>query len=344
MKESAEKRIFVVGRAEVDKRLDNALISMIEKEEASPFFFSRGALTRLIKRGLILVNGEPAKTHYLVKLRDVLEITQEAFSQNTSLSSETALDIPVIYENDDFLVLNKPAGLLMHPTDVSAEETVAHFLAATRPEIMEIESGSQRPGIVHRLDRETSGIVLVAKTLPAFTEFKRLFQARSIQKTYTALVYGNLSDLKGKIDAPLNRTSGALKRSVVRKEGTLGKIWNALTLYSVLSRYEGYDLVRVWPKTGRTHQIRVHMAGLGHPVVGDKLYAYRSQRQQKGLTPLFTSRHLLHASELTFDFSGKRYTFEAPLPTDFRQTLRDIDGSIKESYDDEALKSLLSGI
>jgi 23S rRNA pseudouridine1911/1915/1917 synthase len=217
-------------------------------------------------------------------------------------------------------------------------KTVAHWVITKYPEIRGVGENALRPGIVHRLDRETSGVLVIAKTNPAFRALKELFQTRTLQKTYIALVYGHMSELKGEINKPLIRHSGELKRFVVETQSAPEGARQALTSYRVIARYREYDLLEVTPKTGRTHQIRVHLASLGHPIVGDKLYAFKSMRRGE---KLFSERQMLHAYCLEFDLFSKKYVFEAPLPPDFRSVLRDIDETSDAGYDDEALKSLL---
>ena len=234
-------------------------------------------------------------------------------------SDRTRLSPAVLFENDDFLVIDKPAGLLVHPTARSQGETVAHWLVATRPAVKGIGEDPMRPGLVHRLDKDTSGLLILAKTGKTFQALKALFQGKRIQKTYLALVYGHISPSQGVIEAPLTRRSGELKRRIAKVKE---KSREAVTEYRVLKRYRDYDWVEISPKTGRTHQIRVHLAHLGHPVIGDPLYAYRPHKRLK--EPL-AERQLLHASRLSFELFGQKYEFFAPLPPDFLQVLKNLD-------------------
>lgn len=219
--------------------------------------------------------------------------------------------------------------------------TVVDWLLLNYPHIKGVGEDALRPGIVHRLDRDTSGVLVVAKNQLGFQALKKAFHDRTVEKTYVALVYGHLKELEGSIDAPLIRRPGELRRRAIdpeRYDGDLpGNARTALTEYRVIARYAEYDLVLATPRTGRTHQIRVHFAFLGHPVVGDRLYAFKDVKR-KAL--LFPKRHLLHAWRLKVPFQGKKLKFRAPLSEDFLDTLRSLDETQLSSYDGEALKSL----
>jgi len=237
----------------------------------------------------------------------------------------------IIFENDDFLVLNKPAGLVVHAARVSerrradaaraAEPTLVDWLLVRYPQIKNVgDDPALRPGIVHRLDKATSGVMLVAKTATLFEHLKKLFQEHRMQKTYFALVWGVPKNKKGTIDAPIGIKNGSLKRSI--HSSKMAK--PAVTEYVVVKEFagnesgngsssskEGYALLKVSPKTGRTHQIRVHLASIGHPIVGDMLYGKRSPAA-------VTQRLMLHAAAIAFsDNRGNSFEFEAALPPDF---------------------------
>lgn len=239
----------------------------------------------------------------------------------------------VIFENSDFVVVNKPAGLMVHPVRVSAsgqgkeksaggsraaEPTLVDWLVARYPEIKNVgDDPAVRPGIVHRLDKATSGVMVVARTQAAFERLKKLFQEHRIRKTYLAVVEGVPKNKKGTIDAPIGIKNGSLKRSV--HSSKMAK--PAVTDYSVVKAVAGddgkeYAILKVSPKTGRTHQIRVHLASIGHPIVGDPLYG-RKQPKRKGSTPL-PPRLMLHAAAIAFsDSEGSRFEFEVPPPPGF---------------------------
>ncbi|HYC83446.1 MAG TPA: RluA family pseudouridine synthase [Candidatus Paceibacterota bacterium] len=232
-------------------------------------------------------------------------------------------EILIIYEDADVLVVNKPAGLTVHADGFSGEPTLVDWLLDNRPEIkgigeaMTLPSGQiiDRPGIVHRLDRDTSGCMIVAKTQEAFVSLKEQFQGRQVQKSYRALVYGDIKTDKGIIDFPIGRSRKDPRMRSAHK-GASGKLREALTHYKVLERFDGYSYLEAFPKTGRTHQIRVHLKAIHHPIVCDALYA-----PGRSCLPGM-DRQALHAFRLEAVLpSGRREAFEAPLPDDFQTAL-----------------------
>ncbi|HVM76736.1 MAG TPA: RluA family pseudouridine synthase [Candidatus Paceibacterota bacterium] len=232
----------------------------------------------------------------------------------------------VIYQNDDFLIINKPSGLQVHPARVAESkknrplkkgvdrdrETLTEWLVKKYPEVKTVgDDPETRPGIVHRLDKETSGIMVIPRTQKEFEYLKDRFAKREVKKTYLALVFGILKNPKGIIDKPIGIKNGTLKRSV----HALKNMKPAVTEYKEEKYFEKdgkeYSLVEASPKTGRTHQIRVHLASIGHPIVGDAMYGPKQQ-------PRFAKRLMLHAKSLSFaDGRGGVYEFEAPLPPEF---------------------------
>ncbi len=227
----------------------------------------------------------------------------------------------IIFENNDFLVVNKPAGLMVHGVQVSsgrrmdkaraAEPTLVDWLIARYPKIKNVgDDPALRPGIVHRLDKTTSGVMIIAKTQASFEQLKKLFQEHRMQKTYVALVCGALRNKKGTITAPIGIKNGSLKLSI--HSSKMAK--PAITDYVVIQHLGDQALLRVHPRTGRTHQIRVHLASMGHPIVGDTLYGKKTRSSA-------APRLMLHATALAFsDDRGNRFEFEAPLPADFSYT------------------------
>ncbi len=231
---------------------------------------------------------------------------------------EDSLTPEIIFENEEFLVVNKPAGLMVHGVRVSAkrriderktaEPTLVDWLVANRPEVRTVgDDPALRPGIVHRLDKATSGVMVVAKTQAAFEYLKRSFQEHRMKKTYFALVVGTPERPRGTIDAPIGMKNGSLKRSI--HSSKMAK--SAITEYAVVKKEGQFSLLEIHPRTGRTHQIRVHLASIGHPIVGDVLYGKKAQ-------PAFARRLMLHAASLEFsNNAGAHFVFEAPLPPDF---------------------------
>ena len=235
------------------------------------------------------------------------------------------MQIPIVYETDDFLIIDKPSGLLTHPVNrQDTSESVVGWLLEKYPEIAQVhdEYGASvgewvdlRPGIVHRLDKETSGLLLIAKTQPAFNYLKNLFTERKIKKTYIALVYGHLKNKSGIIDAPLGKLSGRQTTKIVGTHKLKEK--SAITEYRVLKQYLDYSLVEAMPQTGRTHQIRAHLKSIGHAIVCDSLYADKSY-----VCPPDLGRLFLHAIKLSFiSPSGSATTVETDLPEELQKFL-----------------------
>lgn len=326
-----------------DQRIDHALAVLLAEKLPEKLPRSRAFLARCIKDGQVLLNAGVVLPRALVATHDILTVAPEVFAEEAPLRPSTEpVAIRILFEDDQVLVLDKGAGVQIHQGGTHSGTTVAQWILAHYPHLATVGEDPGRPGIVHRLDRKTSGVLLVAKNNLSFQALKAAFQEREIEKTYVALVYGHLKELEGKIDTALIRHPGELKRRAIDPEqyqGTLpGNVRTALTYYRVIARYQDYDLLALTPKTGRTHQIRIHLSSLGHPVVGDKLYAFKGIKRQK---LLFPERHLLHATKLSLCLFGTSYQFQSPLPEDFKQALSRLDETKDTSYDDETLKSLL---
>lgn len=231
----------------------------------------------------------------------------------------------VLYEDEDILVINKPAGLVVHPDGRTVEPSVSEWFAEKYPESKDVgesiekTSGEiiERAGVVHRIDRDTSGILLLAKTQEGHAHLKQQFQNREIEKIYHLFVYGNVKEDMGTINFPIGR-SGSDFRKWSAQKGARGEMREAITYFEVLKRSPelGVTFVEAKPKTGRTHQIRVHFKALEHPVVGDSLYAPGK------LKPLGFERLALHARQITFqNLKGDKITVEAPYPEDFQRAI-----------------------
>jgi len=233
------------------------------------------------------------------------------------------LEPKIIYEDKNQLVISKPAGLLVHRAlqTKGGVSCLTDWLVEKYPKIKKVgDEPILRPGIVHRLDRETSGVLIVAKTQGAFDFLKKQFQEREVKKTYVALVFGNIKKDEGVIDLFIGKSKKDFRKFITgdRARGTLRE---AITEYKVLERFKGYTLVEVFPKTGRTHQIRVHMKAIGHPIVGDSLYAPKNAKH-----PLDLTRHFLHARSLEMVlFEGGKIKIEADLPSDLSQALAKLE-------------------
>jgi 23S rRNA pseudouridine1911/1915/1917 synthase len=229
------------------------------------------------------------------------------------------MDIPILFENESIVAVNKPSGLTVHPDGRTIESTLSDWVLARYPETehvgepIQLSSGEviRRPGIVHRLDKETSGVLLIAKTAEAFEALKRQFQDRSIQKTYRAFLFGRMKETDGVIDRSIGRSRSDFRLWSAQR-GAKGTLRDAVTEYRVLDTAPDFSYVEIEPKTGRTHQIRVHFKAINHPVVGDRLYA-----PKRGYALGF-SRTALHAERIAFTLlDGAPVSVEAPLPEDF---------------------------
>jgi 23S rRNA pseudouridine1911/1915/1917 synthase len=270
---------------------------------------SRTAVQRLIDDGFITLNGSICKASDKVEQGDVI-VVRVPPPAPTELIAE---DIPltIIYEDGDVIVIDKPAGLVVHPAAGHASGTLVNALLGHIPDLEGI-GGEVRPGIVHRLDKDTSGLIVAAKNDRALQFLQEQFKARTIKKMYLALVEGIVAPREGVIDAPIGRSKTDRKKMAVRRGGRA-----AQTRYRVRQFYRNPDLtlVEAYPETGRTHQIRVHLAWLKHPLVGDEVYG-----RQRSIVPI--ERHFLHAAALTLTLpNGETRTFESKLPDDLQQVL-----------------------
>jgi len=270
---------------------------------------SRTRIQKLIADGYITVNGQIAKAGLKLNAGDRLKVVLPP-PPPSPLTPE-AMPLNIIYEDDDLLVVDKPAGLTVHPAPGHRAHTLVNAILSRIPHLAAL-SDSLRPGIVHRLDRDTSGVMVVAKSSLAQTKLAEQFKARSVAKTYLVLVKGKLTPENGIIEAPIGRDPRDRKRMAVVAKGR-----EARTEYRVVKYIGDYTLLEVMPETGRTHQIRVHFSAIGYPVVGDKVYGVKSP---------FLSRQFLHASRLGFKLpsTGKYMEFKSELPADLAQALKDI--------------------
>jgi 23S rRNA pseudouridine1911/1915/1917 synthase len=279
---------------------------------AADLALSRAQAQRLIKQGRVLVNGVLLLPSDRVRAGDIVSITIPT-PQPTGLVAES-IPLAIVYQDNDLLVVDKPAGLTVHPSPGRPSGTLVNALLALYPDLPGI-GGEQRPGIVHRLDKDTSGLIMVAKTEHAHQDLSRQLKERLIKKGYLALVHGRIKTKEGVIDAPIARDQRHRKRMAVLSWGR-----HARTQYRVLWQSEKYTLVESSPETGRTHQIRVHLAHLGHPLVGDTLYGGKN---------LGIPRHFLHAHKLGFTHpvSGQWLEFQSPLPDELCRLLESMVGN-----------------
>jgi 23S rRNA pseudouridine1911/1915/1917 synthase len=271
---------------------------------------SRTYLQKLVREGLVTVNGHPAKSGLKLETGDRISVNVPA-SPTNPLSPE-AIPLKIVYEDDDIIVIDKPAGMTTHPSPGQTAHTLINALIAYYPKLAEMGS-SFRPGIVHRLDRDTSGLIIVAKNTAAQMNLINQFKDRAVHKTYLTLVQGHLIPDRGIIEAPIGRDTGDRKRMAVVTSGR-----PARSEYAVVKYYKGYTLLEVKPETGRTHQIRVHLAAIGYPVVGDAVYGVKSP---------FLKRQFLHAHHLGFRLpgTGEQVEFESELPDELATVLNQLE-------------------
>ena len=314
---SSEAQLFSVSKGGEGARLDSFLSSRIPG-------VSRNRIQRAIESGDVLVNDRTTKSSYRLRSGDKVEI--DLPDPPTLELEPEAIPLCVVYEDEDLIVVDKVAGMVVHPGAGIESGTLANALLHHFDQLS-ATAGSIRPGIVHRIDKETSGLLVVAKKDTAHEILSDQFRDRRVKKVYSALVYGRVSGDRGQIDAPVGRSPHNRNRMAVMKAG-LGR--PAFTEFSVEKRYHEFSLLRVEIKTGRTHQIRVHMASIGHPVVGDTIYGKGrerlvrndlARRKIKGL-----GRHFLHAGYLAFSHprTGEPLEFSSTLRIELEEFLESI--------------------
>ena len=284
--------------------------------------FSRSWLQKLIKKGNALTNSKKAKPDTRLKTGDVV-LFKLALPPEISLEPDSSLGekIKIIFENDDFLVIDKPTGLSAHPSSTEPKGTLVNWLLYHFPAIKSvgemIESGNIRPGIVHRLDKDTSGVMVVAKNQKSFLWLKSQFQNHKVVKKYLALVNGMPEKENGTIDFNIARSRTDPTKNVALKIKTDGRY--AITRWLVVKKFSSHTLLEITPETGRMHQIRVHLKAAGWPVSGDKKYGQPSK------DPKHLGRMFLHAEYLSFTSpNGEKFSFNSPLPRELEDCLRNI--------------------
>ena len=276
--------------------------------------YSRNQIQRLIMEGFVLINGlQPKKTGQILEPGDRIEITFPP-PEPLDLIPEN-IPLRILYEDKNVIVVDKPAGMVVHPSVGHRYGTLVHAVLARLPDLEGI-GGKQRPGIVHRLDKDTSGIIVIAKNQASHIWLQRQFKSREIEKIYLALVDGRPATRSGKIIAPIFRDRSDRKKMAVAPEGK-GKY--AETEFDTLKNYSLHTLLKVHPLTGRTHQIRVHLASIHIPIVGDLIYGLKNPT-------LPIDRHFLHASELSIRLPGEtsKTHFKAELPAELNTLLNDL--------------------
>nr|WP_271749910.1 RluA family pseudouridine synthase [Cohnella sp. JJ-181] len=294
-----------IGAEAAGARIDKFLADAIQDESVS-----RSQIQDWIRDGHVLVNGQRVKPNAKLQAGNSVQVQVPDAAPIEALPEDIPLN--VVYEDADVIVIDKPRGFVVHPAPGHASGTVVNALLHHCRDLSGI-NGNMRPGIVHRIDKDTSGLLMAAKNDLAHASLARQLKDHSVTRRYTALVYGNVPHDRGTIDAPIGRDSGDRKLFTVTEKGAK----RAVTHFTVLERFGDYTLVELQLETGRTHQIRVHMKYIGHTIVGDPFYGGRAGRT------LGMAGQALHAGVLGFDHprTGERLSFEAPLPEDMEHAL-----------------------
>ena len=290
------------------ERLDAALARLVPE-------LSRSQAQRLIEQGAVTCGGRPVKKNEKLQPGDTLTLTLPEVQETALEAQQIPLD--VCYEDADVIVVNKPKGLVVHPAPGHPDGTLVNALLAHCGDSLSGIGGERRPGIVHRIDKDTSGLIIAAKNDFAHASLAAQLKDHSLARTYVCIVCGNIREDSGVIDAPIGRHPADRKKMAVTEKNSR----SAVTHWRVLERFDGYTLVECRLETGRTHQIRVHMAYRGHPILGDMVYGHKKPE-------LGQDSQCLHARELTFVHprSGERVTVSCGLPEYFTQLLQKLRG------------------
>ena len=280
----------------------------IDKYLSNNTDLSRTLISKMIDKEYILVNNKKTKSNYKVKENDLITI-DESFKESTEINPEK-MDLNIVYEDDDIIIIDKPSGMVVHPGNGNYSGTLVNGLMYYTNNLSNI-NGEVRPGIVHRIDKDTSGLIIIAKNNKTHEILSKYFQDKSITRTYIALIKGELNTNSATIDAPIGRSETDRKKMAVTSKNSK----NAVTHLTVLKRYKGFTLVKLKLDTGRTHQIRVHMAYIGHPVYNDPVYT-NDECSEFG--------QFLHSYSMEFihPTTKKKMYFESDLPEYFKEFLK----------------------
>ena len=304
-------------------RLDKFLVAYLKDR-------SRSEIQKMIKFKIITVNDKSVAPHYFLKAGDKVKIVEREIKTDKKIKAPKIIKqkipkLKIVKETDDYLVIDKPAGIMVHPSEEGQDEkTLVDVLLKDFPQIAKIGEDPMRPGIVHRLDKEVSGLMIIAKSQSFFDYIKEQFQERKVKKIYTALAHGQIEADSDLINFPIKRSGSGYKMSalpytVKGEKNPEGK--TAITEFEVLKRFINFTLLEVKIKTGRTHQIRAHLAAYGHPLVGDKLYGTPKTKTKDKKFDL--DRIFLAATELSFfDLQDKKQEFKIKIPNNLNETLK----------------------
>lgn len=300
---------YIVQKNEQGIRIDKYISTKDEK-------ISRSSIQRRIEDGGILVNGTVVKVSYKVVEKDIITIEEEKPKEVEIKAEEIPIDI--VYEDDDIIVVNKQKGLVVHPGNGNPDGTLVNAIMAHCKGSLSGVGGKIRPGIVHRIDKDTSGLLIIAKNDEAHIDVSNQIKEHLVRKTYVALVRGVIKENEATINIPIARSVNDRVKMAVSKRGK-----EAVTHFKVLKRYNGYTYIEVNIETGRTHQIRVHMSHIGYPIVGDGVYS-------NGKNPFDVQGQMLHSAKLEFVHprTKKKMKLEASLPKYFEEVLNKLDGEL----------------
>ncbi|MCF8111353.1 MAG: RluA family pseudouridine synthase [Desulfobacteraceae bacterium] len=306
---------WTAGPEDSGQRLDRAIASIVAG-------CARSTAVRLIREGWVRVNGSVKKPGYRLAAGDTVS-TVAAVPAGTEKIIPEPIPLDIVFKDSAVIIINKPPGLVVHPAAGNFSGTLVHGLLYHFPELQNMDQDTQRPGIVHRLDKDTSGIMVIAKTPRARQELLSQFKSRIVKKTYITFVHGEPEDDEGKIVLPISRHPVNRKKMAAGEKNS-GKQRHAETLWRVKDRFGNIAMLECIIKTGRTHQIRVHLSSIGHPVIGDRVYGYkrplRHYQERAEILSLLARvpRQMLHAGKIEFMHpkTGKQVSFTAPLPRD----------------------------
>lgn len=298
---------YIINTENKNIRLDKAL-TILQSD------LTRTMLQKLILEEKILVNGKAEKASYKTKENDIIEIPENIVPKEIELKAED-IPIDIVYEDKDIIVVNKPKGMVVHPANGNPDGTLVNALMSICKDSLSGIGGEIRPGIVHRIDKDTSGLLIVAKNDKAHLCLSEQIKNREITKKYVALVRGIIKENDATIDMPIGRSTKDRKKMAVRKDGK-----KAVTHFKVLQRFNGYTYLDIKIDTGRTHQIRVHLSEIGYPIVGDMVYS-------NGKNPFGVEGQMLHAKSLDFKhpITKEQMHLEAPLPEYFEKVLKTLE-------------------
>ncbi|MEA2065002.1 MAG: RluA family pseudouridine synthase [Patescibacteria group bacterium] len=304
-----EKNKIIINEQKSGMRLDLFLAENFPK-------YSRSFWQEIIRQKIVLLNNKKISSHYKLKESDIIAIDREILEKTAArkkidLSPNKKIKLKIIFEDKDFLIINKPSGLTVHPSESVPKNTLVNGLLAYLPELKNVGENKTRPGIVHRLDKDVSGIMVIAKNQKSFQFLKTRFQNREIKKEYLALVHGKINKNSGEINLKIGRS----KRTGLMAASRNKNCKEAKTFFWTIKKTEKFSLLKIQIFTGRTHQIRVHLKAINHPIVGDKTYCLKKYKNSSKIKRMF-----LHSRKLGFkNLKNKWAEFKSEPPVEFKK-------------------------